>query len=111
MSTPPPLPPNEAPPPPSYAPASVPTSTLAIASVVLGALSWFLLPLVGAIGAVITGHMARREIRDARGALQGDSLAIGGLVLGYLNLAVAVATVIFAIMVLGGVAALMFWAN
>jgi hypothetical protein len=39
------------------------TNTLAIVSLVFGALAWTLLPLVGAIVAIVTGHMARGELR------------------------------------------------
>ncbi len=72
---------------PSYQTASR-TSTLAVVSLVFGILSWCLLPFIGAIVAIICGHMARSEIRlapvDAR--LEGDGLAIAGLVLGYVHL-------------------------
>jgi len=78
------------------------TSTLAIVSLVSGIVSWFLLPLLGAIVAVITGHMAKREIRDSQGGLTGDGMATVGLVLGYLQLVLSVCflcvAVIFIIM-------------
>ena len=64
------------------------TSTLAVASLVFGILSWCLLPFIGAIVAIICGHMARAEIRrapiDAR--MEGNGLAIAGLALGYVHL-------------------------
>ena len=63
------------------------TSTLATVALILGIVSFILVPLIAAIGAVITGHMARREIRDAGGLITGDGLATAGLILGYLNLA------------------------
>ena len=69
----------------SYSPAP-PTNTLAIVSLVSGILSWFALPLLGAIVAIITGHMARNEIRNSYGTQGGDALALIGLILGYLNL-------------------------
>jgi hypothetical protein len=65
------------------------TSTLAIVSLVTGILSWFILPILGGIVAVITGHMARKEIRNSFGTQTGDILAILGLILGYLNLIVS----------------------
>ena len=40
---------------------------------------------MGAIVAIVTGHLARREIR--RTAERGSGLATAGLVLGYLHLA------------------------
>jgi hypothetical protein len=63
-----------------------PTSTLAIVSLVSGILTWFLLPFIGAIVAIITGHMAKAEIRNAVGELSGDGFATAGLVLGYLQI-------------------------
>lgn len=63
-----------------------PNSTAAIVSLILGIVAWFALPLLGAIGAVIAGHMARREIRAANGRISGDGLALIGLILGYVQL-------------------------
>ncbi|MBE0409159.1 MAG: DUF4190 domain-containing protein [Anaerolineales bacterium] len=68
----------------------VQTSTLAIVSLVSGILSWVLLPFVGSIVAVITGHMAKREIRESLGKLSGDGMATAGLILGYVQLALTV---------------------
>ncbi|NOK62593.1 MAG: DUF4190 domain-containing protein [Chloroflexi bacterium AL-W] len=45
--------------------------------------------MIGAIVAVVTGHMARREIRNSGGALSGDGMAIAGLALGYSQLVIA----------------------
>lgn len=88
-----------------------PTSPLAIVSLVAGILGWTLLPVLGALVAIVTGHMARAEIRRANGAIVGDGLAIGGLLLGYVSIALAVLAVIVAILFFGGLAALMVWAN
>jgi hypothetical protein len=62
------------------------TSALAITSLVSGIASWIIIPVIGSIIAVITGHMARREIRLNPETKQGDGLAIGGLILGWLNI-------------------------
>src|SRR5690606_41833540 len=56
----------------------------------LGIVSWFILPLIGALAAIITGHMARAEIRREAGQIEGDGLAIAGLVLGYGQIALCV---------------------
>lgn len=69
---------------PGYA-SSAQTSTMAIVSVVAGVLSWVMLPFIGGIVAIITGHMARTEIKNNPG-MQGDGLAIIGLILGYLHI-------------------------
>ena len=76
---------SQLPPLPDSAP--LPTSTLSLASLMMGILSWIFLPVVGGIIAVITGHMAKKEIRQSDGLLGGDGLATAGLVLGYSNLA------------------------
>jgi hypothetical protein len=70
---------------PSITPStpSRPTSSLALVSLVSGILAWILLPIVGAIVAIITGHMARRELRAEAGRLSGDGMATAGLILGY----------------------------
>jgi len=72
------------------APPAKPTSNLALASLILGILGWTVLPTLGSIGAVITGHMAKNEIKSSMGALGGDGMATAGLVLGYANIAIAV---------------------
>jgi hypothetical protein len=48
----------------------VPNSNLAIVSLVMGILGWTLLPTLGAIVAIITGHMAKNEIRKSNGGLR-----------------------------------------
>lgn len=80
------------------------TSTLAIVSLVAGLLGWTLLPMVGCIGAIITGHMARAEIRREPERLEGDGLAIAGLILGWLGIAVSVLAVVAIFMLFGGLA-------
>ncbi|MGA8276750.1 MAG: DUF4190 domain-containing protein [Rhodanobacteraceae bacterium] len=64
------------------------TSGSAIASLVLGVLAWCVLPFIGAVIAVVLGHIARGEIRRAEpGTVEGDGLAIAGLILGWVQLA------------------------
>lgn len=69
----------------------VPTSSLAVVSLVFGILAWCVLPFVGAIVAIICGHLARGEIRNASvdRRPEGDGLAVAGLVLGYVQLALS----------------------
>lgn len=84
------------------------TSPLAIASLVAGLLGWTLLPLLGSVGAIVMGHLARSEIRRAPERLEGDGLAVAGLVLGYLAVGFAVLAVMFFLLFLGGIAWLSF---
>ncbi len=70
-----------------YAPAVVPNSNMAIISLVAGILAWAVLPVIGALVAVVCGHIARKEIRESGGRLAGQGLALAGLILGYAQLA------------------------
>jgi hypothetical protein len=70
----------------SQLPPAPPTSTLAIVSLISGIVSWFLIPFIAAVAAVITGHMAKSEIRKSNGLLGGNGMATAGLVLGYIQL-------------------------
>ena len=72
--------------PPFQSGTPAPNSTLSLTSLIMGILGWFVIPIVGAIIAVITGHMAKKEIRESNGALAGDGMATAGLLLGYSNL-------------------------
>jgi hypothetical protein len=74
--------------PPTYQPAPR-TSTSAVISLIAGIAGWFLLPILGPIIAVITGHIAKSEIRRSMGQITGDGLATFGLILGYLQLILA----------------------
>lgn len=65
------------------------TSGTAIASLIFGIVAWFGLPIIGALVAVICGHVARAEIRRMLpGTIEGDGMAIAGLILGYLQLVI-----------------------
>lgn len=80
------------------------TCSNATISLIFGVLSYFLLPFIGAVIAVICGHMARADIRRSQGALDGDGMAMAGLVLGYLHLVLCVLAVLAIFLFLGGVA-------
>jgi hypothetical protein len=71
----------------SYNPAPQ-NSTMAIISLISGIVSWFLLPLIGAIVAIITGHMAKNEIKASNGQIGGNGMATAGLILGYVQLGI-----------------------
>ena len=55
-------------------------------SMIAGIVGWVLAPIIGSLVAIVTGHMAKREIRESAGQLGGDGMATAGLVLGYLQL-------------------------
>lgn len=88
-----------------------PSSTSAVVSLGFGLLAWLLLPIIGAIVAVVAGHIARSEIRAAQGRLDGDGLAIAGLVLGYLQLVFAGLVLAAIFLFFGGLAFLLSMAH
>jgi len=73
------------------------TSTKAIISLVTGVMC---IPVVS----IILGHVARGEIRKSKGSLTGAGMALAGLILGYLQLAVCLILLVSSL-VLGGLAA------
>ena len=78
----------------STPPPNTGTSALAIWSLVLGIVAivvcLFCLGPLFAIPAVICGHLAMSRIKHSSGALAGNGMAIGGLVTGYLSIALSV---------------------
>lgn len=91
----------------SYQPSIRPvntTSSLAIVSLVFAVLAWCVLPVIGAVVAIICGHLARGEIRRSPvdRPLDGDGMAVAGLVLGYVQLALTlIAILLFAVVIFG----------
>jgi len=75
---------------PYQTPPAKPSSNMAIASLVLGILGWTLAPGLASIGAIITGHMAKNEIRNSLGQLGGDGMATAGLIMGYASVVIGV---------------------
>ena len=81
------------------------TSTTAIVSLVFGIVCWIAIPIIGAIVAIVCGHVARGEIRNAPpGSIDGDGMAVAGLILGYLHLGVLAMFLVLVFTVLGGLA-------
>jgi uncharacterized protein DUF4190 len=78
------------------------TNSLAVASLVSGILSWVLCPFLGAILAVIFGHVARGQIKQSGEG--GGGMAIAGLILGYLNLGGAILVIAFYVLLFAGIA-------
>ena len=50
------------------------TSTLAIVSLISGIASWFLIPFIAAVVAIITGHMAKNEIHRSNGMISAKTI-------------------------------------
>ena len=92
-------------------PPALPNSTMAIVSLVSGILGWTFVPLLGSIVAIITGHMAKKEIKESNGSLGGDSMATIGLVLGYISMALFVCGCLFFVLAMGLGLIPVFWSN
>jgi hypothetical protein len=82
------------------------TSSTAVISLIFGILGWSFLPWLGSIVAIIAGHMARAEIRRNPDTLEGDGLAIAGLALGWVMLALSLLAAIALLLFFGGLAGL-----
>jgi hypothetical protein len=87
---------------------AVPNNQMAVISIVSAAVTWILgglgscaltfvfppvvlctggLFLIGSIVAVVTGHMRRRQIKESGSLQGGDNLAMFGLILGWVGIA------------------------
>jgi hypothetical protein len=82
---------------PGYAgPMPPKTSGMAIASLVLSLVGFFwILPVIGPVLGVIFGHMALGEIKRSGGMIEGQGLAIAGLVIGYVGIGILVLVACF----------------
>lgn len=80
-------PPGSVPPPPPYV-GPPRRDGQAVGSLVLGILSLLCMGFVGMFfgaGAVVTGVLSRRRVRDSGGLLEGSGMATAGIVLGALG--------------------------
>lgn len=70
---------------PESTPPTLPTSTLALVSLISGIVGILFLPVVGGVAAIVTGNMARKETRAFPPTHSGDGMATAGMVLGWLS--------------------------
>jgi hypothetical protein len=77
------------------------TNTLAVVSLVLGIAQFVICPVIGAIGAIITGHIAQGQIKRSQGVESGRGMARAGTILGYVGLALFVLAIVAGAVVLG----------
>jgi Domain of unknown function (DUF4190) len=86
---------------------ALPTSTLAIVSLVAAILGFTMLPMIGSIVAIVTGYSARKETRAVPALVGGDGLATAGIIMGWIQVGlVVVGTCCFAayfVFILGAV--------
>ena len=68
----------------------LPSSTLAIISLISGILGFTFVPVIGTIVALITGYMARNETRSLPPRASGDGLATAGIIMGWIQVGLVV---------------------
>jgi hypothetical protein len=68
----------------------LPTSTLAMISLIAGILGFTMLPVIGSIVAILTGYSARKETRAVPALVGGDSLATAGIIMGWVQVGLTV---------------------
>ena len=85
-------------------------STLALISMISGIIGWTILPFIGSIVAVITGHLAKKEIRESGNTMSGDGMALAGIILGYTMIGISLlALIVILVFVLALVPAIGTW--
>lgn len=79
------------------------SSSMAVISLIAGIASFFIVPLLGAIAAVITGGMAKKEIRQSGGRMSGLGMANWGVALGWINIAFSLIGLCISVLAIAGV--------
>ena len=92
--------------PPYYPKAPMPpqpvpqTNSMAVVSLIFGILSYLGLAIIGAIIAIIAGHVAKGQIRASNGWQTGDGMATAGLVMGYIQIVLLLCGCVFVALIL-----------
>jgi hypothetical protein len=69
---------------------ALPTSTMALVSLISGILGFTLLPLVATVVALIAGYAARKETRAVPPTASGDGMATAGIIMGWVQVGLIV---------------------
>jgi len=87
---------------PSYPalPAAPPTHTLAIVSLVTGILGLTVCSGIGSVAALVSGYIARDEMRKRPGQYSGEGLALAGVILGWVGIGIWVLSLALAFIAL-----------
>lgn len=72
-----------------------PKNSLGVWSLVLGILSWLVCPIIASIGAIVTGHMSRRAVRE--GQADNGGLGLAGIILGWASLVLTIVAIIIVV--------------
>lgn len=84
-------------------PATPKTNTLAVVSLISSLVGVFLIPFIGQIVGIITGHLSLSQIKTTGEG--GRGLALAGLIIGYVGIGLAVLAVVGFALFFGLVAA------
>ena len=84
------------------------SSSLATISLIAGIASYFVVPFLGAIAAIITGNMAKKEIQESAGRLTGMDMAKWGVILGWINLGLSLVGICILMLTVFGAISLPF---
>ncbi|HKY54780.1 MAG TPA: DUF4190 domain-containing protein [Anaerolineales bacterium] len=76
--------------PQSMSEPALPTSTLALISLIAGILGFTAVPLLGGIVALFTGYAARKETRTVPPRFSGDGLATAGIIMGWIQVGLTI---------------------
>ena len=79
--------------PQNMTPTVPPTSTLATVSLIAGILGFMGLPIIASIVAIWTGYAARQETRSVPPRASGDGMATAGIVMGWIQVGLAVVAI------------------
>lgn len=69
------------------APATPPTSGMAIGSLIASIAGFIIVPVLGGIVGLILGYIAKKQIRESEGTLAGAGLATAGIIMGWIQVA------------------------
>lgn len=76
--------------PPPITESMLPSSTLAVVSLVSALLGFTFVPVIGGIVAIVTGYMARNETRSIPPQAAGDGMATAGIIMGWIQVGLLV---------------------
>ena len=68
----------------------LPTSTLAIVSLIAGIMGFMGIPVIATIVAIWTGYAAWKETRSVPPRASGDGMATAGIIMGWIQIGLAV---------------------
>ena len=74
------------------------SNPLAVISLVFGIIQFVLCPIIGGVVAIVTGHVARGRVKNSQGAEGGAGMAMAGLILGYVGIALTIIAIAGAVL-------------